>query len=395
MKKVVLVSACALLGLTALYATDGDELIGVGPCSRTMGGVGIASSSDAVTSIFGNPATLTTLNGFRFDFASTILMPRVRARVASPPPPAGVGNWSGESRHDYFPIPAIGLRVPVSEDWCFGLGALGIAGMGVDYRNQDPMGTNTNLSILQIVPALAFKHKNLSFGAGLDMDYQAADFGGGNSHDFGLGAQLGTLYETGEFAFGAVYRTAQPITHRRISDFDLNGSFDDLELMLPQKAGFGVAYKPSSRFRIETDAQWIDWAGADGYKDFDWKSQWVFAVGAEYEVNKKLKLRMGYNYGRNAVKDHDGWNPAGTTNVQGTQMSTFGYEYFRIVGFPAIVEHHVTLGLGCRLSDNFSLNMGLVHGLRNSIDETSAGGAVKLHSSLSETFLELGFSWVF
>jgi long-chain fatty acid transport protein len=76
-------------------------------------------------------------------------------------------------------------------------------------------------------------------------------------------------------------------------------------------------------------------------------------------------------------------------------MSTFGYEYFRIIGFPAIVEHHVTVGAGVQLTENFTLNLGYVRGLENTLTETSAGGAVTLESTLSEDFFEFGFAWQF
>lgn len=377
-------------------ATDGDELIGVGPYSRSMGGVGIASSSDVISSVFNNPATLTTLEGFRFDFAGSMLYPHVRSKVASPPPPGGVGLWKASSQDKAFPIPAFGFRLPCSEgEACFALGAYGINGMGVDYRDKDPMDTNTNIAVMQFAPAVAYKHGDFSFGVSLNVDYQSADFGAGESHNYGWGARFGTLYELGSFSFGAVYTTAQPVEHERLYDFDGDGTFDDLDLEIPQKAGVGIAYSPSSRFRIETDAKWIDWHGAKGYGDFDWKSQWVLAAGAEYDLTSRFSLRAGYNYGRNVVADHDNWNPAGTTMVQGKQMSTFGYEYFRVIGFPAIVEHHVTLGLGIDVTQDFSMNLGVVHGLRNKIEETTAGGAIRLKSALSETFLEFGFSWKF
>ena len=39
-------------------ATNGDNLIGVGPISRAMGGVGIAAPQDAISAVFSNPAAM-------------------------------------------------------------------------------------------------------------------------------------------------------------------------------------------------------------------------------------------------------------------------------------------------------------------------------------------------
>ncbi len=397
LRKIFVVVGFFLLLAPAAGGTNGDELIGVGPYSRAMGGVGVASSCDVISSIFNNPATLTTLEGHRFDFAGSLLYPRVRSRVTSPPPPAGVGNWSAKSQDKCFPIPAFGFRMPCEKKsgLCFAIGAFGITGMGTDYRNKDPMETNTNLAVLQFAPALAYKSGDFSVGAALNVDYESADFGAGESHNYGYGARVGALYEMGIFALGAVYTTPQPITHDRIYDFDQDGTFDDFELSLPQKIGIGLSCSPMDCLIFETDVKWIDWGSAKGYKDFDWKSQQVYSVGAEYGLTERLKFRAGFNYGQNVVDRHNGWNPGGTTTVQGMTMSTFGYEYFRVVGFPAIVERHVTFGVGYDVTENFAMNLGVVKGLKNKIRETSAGGAVKLESSLSETFLEFGLSWNF
>jgi len=386
----------AVVSVPPVLATNGDELIGVGPSSRSMGGVGIASSEDVITSVFCNPATLTELEGFSYVLAGSVLNPTVEARVNSPAPPWGVGNWSGTSQDKAYPIPAMGFKVPCrSGKLCFALGAYGITGMGVDYRNQDPMNVNTNLAVMQFAPAVAYKLDNLSLGAALNIDYQSADLGSGESHNYGFGARLGALYRMGAVALGATYTTPQPVSHQRIYDFDMNGVFDDLDLGLPQKFGVGVAWTASDRFLVETDVRWLNWSDAKGYEDFDWEDQWVYCAGARWKPSERTAVRFGYNYGKNVVGGHDGWDPGGMTTFQGQMMSTFGYEYFRVIGFPAIVEHHVTLGAGVQLTDNFTLNLGYVRGLENTLTETSAGGAVMLESTLSEDFFEFGFAWQF
>ena len=73
---------------------------------------------------------------------------------------------------------------------------------------------------------------------------------------------------------------------------------DDLKLESPQTFGFGIAYEPIQNvLLIEANAKWLNWADADGYKDFGWKDQWVFNIGAQYKPTPKLALRAGYNYG--------------------------------------------------------------------------------------------------
>ena len=62
-----------------VMATNGDNLIGVGPISRAMGGVGIASPQDAISAVFSNPAAM-CFGAFcpsnQVDFAGTGFMPK-------------------------------------------------------------------------------------------------------------------------------------------------------------------------------------------------------------------------------------------------------------------------------------------------------------------------------
>ncbi|HIP60744.1 MAG TPA: aromatic hydrocarbon degradation protein, partial [Campylobacterales bacterium] len=52
MKRVVILS---MLAVTAMYATNGDNMIGVGAQSRAMGGAGVGMAM-GTDSVFRNPA---------------------------------------------------------------------------------------------------------------------------------------------------------------------------------------------------------------------------------------------------------------------------------------------------------------------------------------------------
>ena len=378
----------AMFVTTLVFATNGDNMIGVGPTSRAMGGVGIADAQDSISAIFANPATLSQLDGDQFNFTGTYFNPTVKAKVVSPPYPYGVGVWSGKSQDAAFSIPAIGLSHKINENFTFGLGAYGVSGMGVDYRNIDPMNTNTKVSVMKFVTALAYKHGNFSYGIGLDLDYQGADFGQGLSHNYALGARIGANYQYERWKFGLVYVTPQNVNHERIFDFDGDHIYDKLKLENPAQYGFGVSYKFSDRVTSAVDVKYYDWNSADGYKDFNWDSQWVYAWGLSYKATDKLVLRVGYNYGKNPVNEDNNFNPAGMTVVQGKAMPTFGYEYFRIVGFPAVVEKHFTCGLGYDLSDKVGINLGYKHAYGKTIKETFAYGSIE--SKLSEDAVDFG-----
>jgi long-chain fatty acid transport protein len=157
---------------------------------------------------------------------------------------------------------------------------------------------------------------------------------------------------------------------------------------------------------IETDFKWLNWANADGYRHFDWSDQYVVGIGAQYKPIPKLALRIGYNYGSNPVKPHHnfvGGNPLNPnappmTTIQGTPIPVYYFETFRTIGFPAIVEHHFTMGIGYDVTSHFSINVGYMHAFQNSITSTGtnlASQPTSIKSTLSENGVDFGLSWKF
>ena len=406
------------------FATNGDNLISIGPISRAMGGVGVAAPQDAISAVFSNPAAMCFgpyCPGSEFNFAGTLFMPSVDAKVNV----AGQ-EISAHSENKVYAIPAIGLSVPITNTfplWRFGLAAYGVSGLGVDYRNTSldqpkfynfgPMGQfplvageYTQLQILKFAPSVAFQPtERFSAGLAVHIDYATLDLRSGSSANYGIGVQLGALYKiTDSVSAGITYISPQSVTHKQVNDFDGDGRNDNLKLEAPQQIGVGISFEPiKDTLLLEADGRWINWANATGYDDFDWKDQWVFAVGAQYKPTKQLALRVGYNYGNNPVREHNnfvGATPGGPamTAVQGKALPVYYYETFRIIGFPAIVKQHITFGIGYDISKSFAVTAGYTHAFKEKIRESGtnlAGQPVTLESNLSENSLEFGFTWRF
>ena len=415
MKK--LFKVMAMLSLTMMlvppaFATNGINLIAIGPISRAMGGVGVAQPMDAISAVFSNPAAMCFSDycpGSEFNFAATLFMPKIDAKVTN-----FQGTFSADAEDNIYPIPAIGFSVPVGADgskWRFGLAAYGVSGLGVGYRgtrlgNSDvyggfPMiaGEYTQLQIMKFAPSFAYQASpNLSFGLALPVVYGTLDLRNGSSSGFALGVLPGVIYKPIEnLSLGLTYTAPQKIDYKNV--LNMGGSNYSLELESPQQVGFGIAYDFfETGLVLEADVKWINWSNADGYQDFDWDDQTVFAIGAQYKATDKLVLRAGYNYAENPVNEHSNFNGTTMTNVQGISMPTYYYETFRIIGFPAIVEHHMTLGIGYKFTDAFSLDLGFVYAFENTMTETGtdfAGFPVELESTLSETSLDFGLTWRF
>jgi long-chain fatty acid transport protein len=307
-----------------------------------------------------------------------------------------------ESDSDLFVIPAIGISTPVTQNLRFGLAAYGVSGLGVDYRDQDPNRLYTNLQIMKFAPNLAYLvNPNFSVGAAVHVNYGSLDLGDGTSAGFSFGAQVGAIYKIGPVSLGAVYITPQKIDHENVADFDGDTVMDDLELESPQSLGFGVAYEPiPNTLLLEVNAKWLNWADADGYKDFGWDDQWVFNIGAQYKPTPKLALRAGFNYGKNPVEENNGWDGMTFTTVQGKQVNRFQYEVLRIGGFPAIVEKHLTLGAGYQLTKSVSVDFAYMHAFEETVSETGffggpGGPAATIESKLYEDSIDFGITWRF
>jgi long-chain fatty acid transport protein len=403
MKKIfkitVILLAAALLMSPSAFATNGDNLIGIGPISRAMGGVGVASPQDAISAIFANPAAMCFgpyCPGSEATFAGTYFSPTVKSKLNFSG--FGMGKASETSQMNPFIAPAIGITSPITDKLRFGVGAYGLSGMGVDYKDTDPLYQNlyTQYQIMKFAPNLAYLiTPDLSVGASVSIDYANLDLGTGGSHGYTLGFQLGALYHIGMFNLGLSYITPQEVNHKRVFDFDGNGTLDDLKLESPNTVMFGVSMTPSYNWLIEFNARWYNWADATGYDDFDWDNQLVFAIGAQYRPITPLAIRAGFNYGKSPVNEHNGFNPMGTTNVQGMNVSNVNYEVFRVVGFPAIAETHMTFGVGYDLTTALVINLSYVHAFENTLSQTSAYNLASMESSMSQDTVSLGLTWRF
>ncbi len=419
--RLLTVLSFILFVASPVMATNGDNLIAVGPNARAMGGVGIAYPTDAIGAVFSNPAAMCFAPycpSSEFNFAGTLFMPDVEAKITG-----SKGTVQANSESKVFAIPAIGFSVPMGGDvspWRFGLSAYGVTGLGVDYRGTSidnsqyynvggqpyPLvsGEYTQLQIMKFAPTIAYQPSaKLSVGLAFHIDYSSLDLRSGSSFNYGYGVQPGIIYQpVDNLSLGLTYTSPQSVDHENVRDFDQDGTLDTLTLESPQQAGFGVAYKMfDSKLLVEADVKWINWSDADGYKDFDWKDQWVYAIGVQVEPISGLFLRVGYNYGENPVNEHNGWDGSiggGTNTVQGKTMGSYYYETFRLIGFPAIVQHHLTIGIGYQFSERLILNIGYMHAFEETMTERGTdpeGNPVTMESTLSEESIDFGLTWRF
>ena len=407
MKRVLTLS---LLATTMLFATNGDNMIGIGAQSRAMGGAGIGLDM-GTDSVFRNPAWVVDSQGFNASFGATAFMPKVSAKVG---PGFGGTNQSFDSEADFSIIPTVAHSDHINENLAYGVGMFGVSGMGVDYRNKPDHGLanmRTSLQYMRFVPSLSYKIEDLRIGAGLTVAYGALNMAawtpngvppgqrpdpatatqrsGGLSEDIGFGAQFGLGYHvTCDMTVGAFYQTKVNTTYEDVFDFTTNGQYDDLKLSQPAEAGVGIGYK-SMGYAVTLDYRRIMWSDADGYDAFQWDDQDVFALGLSYEEDA-LTLRAGYNYAKSPLADK---TFTGAT-VGGAPFQAPNVAYFNTLGFPAYSKSHITMGLGYQISKSTGIDVAYVYSPEET-EETSYGPGMNMSASNKQTSLSVALNFKF
>ena len=135
---------------------------------------------------------------------------------------------------------------------------------------------------------------------------------------------------------------------------------DDLTMEQPWEIALGFAYDVSDRTIFTFDYRYIAWGMAEGYKDFGWENQNVFAFGMQY-TGSKYVLRAGYNYAASPISNVEGESGALMTNVQGHLVFDQAVSMLNMVGFPAIATTHFTAGLGYALTEDVDFDFGVMY----------------------------------
>lgn len=372
MKRTIKLAVAAAVALTstAAFATNGDHLIGMGAKARGMGGVGIGMSHGAETAL-ANPALITTVKGTEISFGGTVFMPDVETSMNG-------GYSSTKSAADLSVIPEVAIAQNTGNGISWGIGMYGTAGMGTDYRSATELGQGqsnmnmvTNLQLMQFAVPVAYKVGAFSVGiapvlqyGSLDINYNVPMVDGSNgaivatgtdgvAQDFGMGYNIGAAYSEEGLTVGASYKSAIDMVYKgqiskAAADFGLTFS-DHLEQ--PAEIGVGASYAFGGN-TIAVDFKQIQWASAKGYKDFKWEDQNVYMIGYQY-AQDAWALRAGYNYAKSPIKEQV---VTSADMYAGSTLNTLN-----LLGFPAMVEQHYTIGGSYALNKATSVDLAYVY----------------------------------
>lgn len=420
--------AVFLLGLlsTPCDANNGLNLIGFGAESIGMAGSDLAVARDT-SALSTNPAGLTQIrNSMLNTTAAAVFALDVRHRD-------DYGNDEKVSDNLIGGGISFGYADRIADSqlvWGIGLFAQG--GSGVVYKDiNSPFGTRDDLSsrfrIGKLSSGLSWAVNDaLSLGAALELVYadlkqkvfpDTSFVSPSNPADAFFGYELKDMNDlTPGFRLGARYRLNDrvslgiayaPKTELTLKDGTMNVDMSAIGLGKvryrdvrakgidkPQELGAGIALQTTDNLLVAMEVNWIDWSAAVRRSDItasdpdnpaapnrldlrtqlNWRDQYVFAVGAAYDLTSRTVLRCGYNYARNPIPD----------GHLSPLLST-------------INQHHLTLGGGYQLSKTWRIDGAMEYDLPETVNynnkELPFGPGAKETAEVLNLYVELGGNW--
>lgn len=244
---------------------------------------------------------------------------------------------------------------------------------------------------------------------------------------FGFGANLGVYYEFNEkLSIGLAYTSPTTMYFSGDADMDMTAQFNDafgkamqgviqqnpalsaqeaqaavmqmfgemginmqegvatnypdveVDFDVPAKYAFGLGFRPTSKLTFGLDVEFIQWKDAFDNMPMDfkkgnnsnintmingdaadgtfasafpleWENVWNFKSGLDFAPNEKTNLRAGFIHGSNPVP----------------QKTVFSI-------FPAIVENHLTLGVGRKVG-NIAIDFAFIHAFNKELKASKTG----------------------
>jgi long-chain fatty acid transport protein len=384
--------AALALTVTPAAATNGYMGICVGAKNCGMGGAGVALPQDATSGVV-NPALIGRLDSQVTLSPGWFHPERSLNRSGSTNP--GLPKADEESQHENFLEGSAGVTYRVSPEITLGLSAAGSGGMDTKYETSRTgptfgvIGYDSEVTyrLLHIKPTATWAPNDWSvYGASVNIGW--ADFksnmatntstmtqtAGNNKPEsiWGIGFTLGGLWDANEqLSFGASLSSPTWFQH-----FDNYGDLFLGSLDVPANGTVGVVFHATPQTDIAFDVKYIAWgtvypiAKTPSSGGFGWESQPVFMLGAQHRLNDQYTVRAGYNYGPSPLPDNV---------IYANSL------------FPAVTEHHFTVGASYVPSPKWELSASFFYALNNKQTEDGTGdGYSQMGNGVSIEMWQMG-----
>lgn len=307
-----------------------------------------AEAADASV-IYSNPAGMSRLKGTNVSGVFDVVLPSVEfeqtgtatGSLYNPSTGAYIttlpisGDSGGDPVHTTL-VPHGYVTHQLNDQWTVGVGVFVPFGANVEFGDNfigRYYGQETELKTININPSVSFKLDEMhSFGFGLDFQYMKAALqrrsktsaSASNASDYvfnvegdswGYGFNLGYMLQLNERTrFGVAYRSA--IKQDNKGDATLTTASGTLlrtsdsakaNVKTPDSLSLNGFHELNDKWAVMGDVtftrhSYLDQIVVDAppitttYMQTNWRNTFKAAVGANYQLNQAVKLRMGYAY---------------------------------------------------------------------------------------------------
>lgn len=394
---LVVCVAVAVTGNAVQAQTFGIELHNnLMPASGGMAGASVSRPQDLQSAINGNPATLRQFQGTQFSFGGAWLDANYNVSQAAPLPLLGVTPFSAKSDTPGALLGNIGLTQDMDAfglPATMGLGLISNAGAGVDFRDVAASnGTSAHYLALDIIAAAGVDlTEQLSFGGSFAigtsfLDGPFVDIGG-MTPGYGVRFNVGANYQvTPETSLGAYWQSKKNLNFENAA-LVAGGVPVDIAFDHPMNVGFGLASSSlmDGRLLLSADAIYKLYSQADTLKAL-YDDQWAVQLGTQFTATDRVRLRLGYAWNENPMKNAQPVSIGGVTLADGVPAVRY------VQGqFAAITQHRITTGIGMR---DFlpNVDMDLFAGYAFKETDQFAGTTVTLSDNY---WIGFGTTWRF
>ncbi|RWU25026.1 hypothetical protein DM813_04635 [Pseudomonas alkylphenolica] len=370
-----------LLSSQLSQANVGTHLVGYGAKAQSMGGASVAFPQDAIAAA-NNPAGM-ALVGNRFDADVQMLYATSETEFGS--------SANKHNSSIFMAIPEFGVNFQITPKVTLGVSTYA---SGVGFKYDDPLvpvpgfrRARGTLKQFEVLPTATYTFDN-GLSLGLSFVYAIQQFeaqglpgpfpGGqnpyhGKENSYGTSWRIGGLWKINDqWAVGASYNP-------KIKMSKLSGYKDDLlsqsggSADSPEQYSIGASYKPTDRWTMALDLQYIGWDKTDAFSEgFGWRSQTVVKAGAAYELNKDWTVRGGVSHAR-----------LHTTEDYTAQNSILG----------GLNTTALTTGVTRKLTEDSELNLTFEYDFGPTLNGTGPSEGFKTESDFYT--VTVGYGWKF
>jgi long-chain fatty acid transport protein len=343
------VLAAALLGTSGLSLCANGFRLADQDAFATARGEAFAATADNASAIYYNPAGLSLVQGS--DVRGGIYGIYLNPTYTPPSDALNAGTTYHIEKHTAA-VPQFFYSytletLPLS----FGLGAYAPFGGDVSWPQDTgfrTIGTKGSLTYFTINPVVALRlTPTLSIGAGATVNYAKITLEGGlrrrlnpnfSDPDFfnftgdgwSAGYNVGVLWQPLEqVSLGAAFRSSATMnfegetTFQRPPTTPLTQRPASMPLTFPLGVVAGISYRPTPKWNLEFDADWMDWSSfststihqtgpSDGQESvvpmdinqtLNWQASWMFEFGVTRYFEKGWHVSAGYVFNQSSVPD--------------------------------------------------------------------------------------------